>query len=212
MNECIARDDLTAKHGTILTGGLTTETSIPGVFAGGDCVSGPDIAINAIGAGKRAALEIDEYLRTGKCTPGVELFNCTKGDWSEIPSDEFRRVGFVERMDIPVLPPEERKESFEESTRTWDERSAMDEAARCLSCGCTERYSCTLRRYASEYGVQFDHPCRHFNLADGLGINPGLALGLGLMRDLLKVQDADLCIPVTETQGPSHDRPRLWLA
>ncbi len=216
-NECIARDDLTTKHGTILTGGLTTETSIPGVFAGGDCVSGPDIAINAIGAGKRAALEIDEFLRTGKCTPAVELFNCTKGDWSEIPSDEFRRVGFVERMDIPVLPPEERKKSFEESTRTWDERSAMDEAARCLSCGCTERYSCTLRRYASEYGVQFDHPtpARPLPIDDNhpfIVRDPGKCILCGLCLKICREMEGSSALSFYETNnvltiGPNDRRP-----
>jgi heterodisulfide reductase subunit A len=38
-------------------------TNVPGVFAGGDVVSGPGIAIQAIAAGKRAALGIHRYLR-----------------------------------------------------------------------------------------------------------------------------------------------------
>ncbi|OPX38605.1 MAG: hypothetical protein B1H13_11045 [Desulfobacteraceae bacterium 4484_190.3] len=42
----------------------TGATNIPGVFAGGDVVSGPDIAIRAVAAGKRAALGIHDYLRS----------------------------------------------------------------------------------------------------------------------------------------------------
>lgn len=42
----------------------TGATNIPGVFAGGDVVSGPNIAIRAIAGGKRAALGIHEYLRS----------------------------------------------------------------------------------------------------------------------------------------------------
>jgi NADPH-dependent glutamate synthase beta subunit-like oxidoreductase/NAD-dependent dihydropyrimidine dehydrogenase PreA subunit len=42
----------------------TGSTNIPGVFAGGDVVSGPDIAIRAVAGGKRAALGIHEYLRS----------------------------------------------------------------------------------------------------------------------------------------------------
>jgi len=42
----------------------TGATNIPGVFAGGDVVSGPDIAIRAIAGGKRAAVGIHEYLRS----------------------------------------------------------------------------------------------------------------------------------------------------
>lgn len=42
----------------------TGETNIPGVFAGGDVVSGPDIAIRAVAGGKRAARGIHQYLRS----------------------------------------------------------------------------------------------------------------------------------------------------
>lgn len=41
----------------------TGATGVPGVFAGGDVVSGPDIAIRAVAGGKRAALGIHQYLR-----------------------------------------------------------------------------------------------------------------------------------------------------
>ena len=39
------------------------ETSIPGVFAGGDIVTGAATVISAMGAGKKAAREIDAYLK-----------------------------------------------------------------------------------------------------------------------------------------------------
>ena len=42
----------------------TGETNVAGVFAGGDVVTGPDIAIRAIAGGKRAAVGIHEYLRS----------------------------------------------------------------------------------------------------------------------------------------------------
>jgi heterodisulfide reductase subunit A len=44
----------------------TGATNVPGVFAGGDVVTGPDIAIRAVAAGKKAALGIHEYLRSNK--------------------------------------------------------------------------------------------------------------------------------------------------
>jgi glutamate synthase (NADPH) small chain len=43
----------------------TLRTSKPGVFAGGDIVTGGATVILAMGAGRRAAAAIDEYLRTG---------------------------------------------------------------------------------------------------------------------------------------------------
>ena len=51
------------KRGTIAVNPDTLETSRPGVFAGGDCQTGPKIAIEAIAAGKKAAVSIDKYLR-----------------------------------------------------------------------------------------------------------------------------------------------------
>ncbi|HOW53188.1 MAG TPA: NAD(P)-binding protein [Syntrophorhabdaceae bacterium] len=216
-NECIARDDVTTKHGTVLTGGATTETSIPGVFSGGDCVSGPDIAINAIGAGKRAALEIDEYLRTGKCTPLFEPYNCSKGHWSKIPPDEYKWVAPAQRLEVFTLAPETRKENFRESTRTWDEKIAMREAKRCLSCGCTERYACSLRRYASEYGVEFDQPtpARPLPIDDNhpfIVRDPGKCILCGLCLKICREMEGSSALSFYETDnvltiGPNDHRP-----
>ncbi len=46
----------------IMVDPLTMETSMPGVFAGGDCVSGPATVVEAIVCGKRAAAHIEKYL------------------------------------------------------------------------------------------------------------------------------------------------------
>jgi len=48
---------------TIAVNPVTLETSLPGVFAGGDVVSGPATVIEAIAAGMRAAVSMDRYLR-----------------------------------------------------------------------------------------------------------------------------------------------------
>ncbi|MBI4651772.1 NADPH-dependent glutamate synthase [Candidatus Desantisbacteria bacterium] len=50
------------KHGNIVTNEKTGETSIPGVFAGGDVATGAATVIKAMGAGKIAAKSIDKYL------------------------------------------------------------------------------------------------------------------------------------------------------
>ena len=52
-----------ARGNTVKVNPLTLETSMPGVFAGGDVVSGPATVIEAIAAGKRAASSINRYLR-----------------------------------------------------------------------------------------------------------------------------------------------------
>ena len=53
----------TTDWGTIIVDSESLSTSRKGVYAGGDCVTGPGIAIEAIAAGKKAALSIDDYLK-----------------------------------------------------------------------------------------------------------------------------------------------------
>lgn len=57
------------KWGYIEADPKTGATSIPGIFAGGDIVTGAATVILAMGAGKVAAVEIDKYVREKKKTP-----------------------------------------------------------------------------------------------------------------------------------------------
>jgi len=49
--------------GGIITDEATGATSMPGVYAGGDIVTGAATVIQAMGAGRKAARAIDEYLK-----------------------------------------------------------------------------------------------------------------------------------------------------
>ena len=51
------------KWNTVLVDQETFETSRPGVFAAGDCETGPDVLVRACGNGKKAAWRIDQYLK-----------------------------------------------------------------------------------------------------------------------------------------------------
>jgi glutamate synthase (NADPH/NADH) small chain len=53
----------TQKWGLIVADAETGETTRPGVYAGGDDVTGPDLVVTAMAAGRKAAKAIDEYLR-----------------------------------------------------------------------------------------------------------------------------------------------------
>jgi len=57
------KDLETTRWGTILTDEATGKTSKPGVWCGGDMATGAATVISAMGAGRRAATNIDEYLR-----------------------------------------------------------------------------------------------------------------------------------------------------
>jgi glutamate synthase (NADPH/NADH) small chain len=52
----------THKWGLVVADLETGATSRPGVFAGGDGVTGPDLVVTAMVAGRKAAVAIDEYL------------------------------------------------------------------------------------------------------------------------------------------------------
>jgi NADPH-dependent glutamate synthase beta subunit-like oxidoreductase len=52
------------KSGWVKTDPETLETTIPGIFAGGDIIAGPGMAITAVADGKKAAASIDRYLST----------------------------------------------------------------------------------------------------------------------------------------------------
>jgi glutamate synthase (NADPH/NADH) small chain len=56
----------TAKYGVVMVDESTMKTSKKGVFAGGDVATGGATVILAMGQGKKAAVAIDAYLRTGE--------------------------------------------------------------------------------------------------------------------------------------------------
>lgn len=94
------------------------------IFAGGDCVFGPATVIKAIGAGKVAALSIDEYLGYHhKYLENIKIPNPKENDRTH-----YGRVNLVERS------ARERKNDFEpvENGMSYDE--AMQECGKCLRC------------------------------------------------------------------------------
>jgi glutamate synthase (NADPH/NADH) small chain len=62
-----ANPDLkTRNYGLIIADPETGATTVPGVYAGGDAVTGPDLVVTAMAAGHRAAAAIDKYLGQGE--------------------------------------------------------------------------------------------------------------------------------------------------
>jgi heterodisulfide reductase subunit A-like polyferredoxin len=119
----------------------TLATSRPGVFAGGEAVSGPAIAIAAVAAGRQGAISIDRYLKGMDLTAGRELpLRPTKeGNWNPIPQDRPRQS----RAAPPILSAEEGLKGFKEIHLGFTEEQARLEGARCLSCGgCSECMQC----------------------------------------------------------------------
>src|ERR1019366_2830120 len=53
------------RSGTLSADPVTLETAVAGVFVGGDCVTGPDVVVTAMLAGKKAAISIDRWRAHG---------------------------------------------------------------------------------------------------------------------------------------------------
>ena len=108
-------------------------TNVPGVFAGGDFVTGPGMVVEAIAAGRRAANAIDKYLKAD--TSRVEMYDLKQTGVMEAKGKESEESWETQpRMGMPKLPPQERKSSFLEIERGFSEEVARQEAKRCLRC------------------------------------------------------------------------------
>ena len=134
----------TAPGGTLSVNESTLATSIEGIFAGGDVVSGPDMVITAIAAGKRAARSIDNYLK-GEL-PAVEKTGKTPESLSvEELAAIKERFPSQSRMKVPELDPVERSNNFREVEQGYAPEQAGEEAGRCLASkieGCFECHEC----------------------------------------------------------------------
>ncbi|MCD6498174.1 MAG: FAD-dependent oxidoreductase [Deltaproteobacteria bacterium] len=120
-----------SKRGRILVDDETQSTGTPGVYAGGDVVTGPATVIEAIAAGRRAAASIDRYLGGDGAIVDQSLFVRER----ENPY-LGRQEGFAHqhRLEPAHLPAEQRIHSFDEVEIVYDEKTAMAEADRCLRC------------------------------------------------------------------------------
>ncbi len=108
-------------------------TNLPGVFAGGDAVTGPATVIEAIGAGKRAAESIHSYLSGG--TEGASTAAGVPGDRDKTAEFPAGRPYCKDPRRDPVLAdPATRITCFGEVVSALSPDEASAEAERCLNC------------------------------------------------------------------------------
>jgi formate dehydrogenase beta subunit len=117
------------KWGTIKVDPVTYMTDVEGVFAGGDCVTGPAILIDALNTGNRVAKSIDCYLQGNSLTGGISLEG----------TDLKRQMGRGFTLRVPAhgvdfLDVKKRAGSFEEVEGGFAAMEALSEAQRCLRC------------------------------------------------------------------------------
>ncbi len=126
-----------AKRGRLGVGPDGGVRGVDGVFAGGDCVTGPATVIRAIEAGKVAAANIDGYL--GFHTPiRVEI---------DIPAASHRVLPPHGRVNMSERDAGERKNDFDLMERGMSPEEAAQECSRCLRC---DHYGCGAYRGGRE--------------------------------------------------------------
>lgn len=143
-----------AANKAIAVDGTSMATSLEGVFAAGDAVTGPAAAVDAIGAGHRAADAIDRYLRPGAPPPRAAESASRRQRLVPPGTEGLAEVARASRIETSKLPAEERVGGFAEVEATPERDAVARETARCLSCGCTAALRCELKRWAERYGAQ----------------------------------------------------------
>jgi len=134
--------------GYLVVNNFTLETNVPGVFAGGDFIYGPKTVIQAVASGRKAAQSINTYLlkeKSPKKTITVK-FDFSRGKRLD-QIDPYYAEQFSEKQSKSPkeLPISEKISSFKEIYSTFSEKEAIEEAQRCLQCGCLGFHKCEFR-------------------------------------------------------------------
>jgi len=119
----------TTRQGTLKINPDTLMTTAPGIFAAGDIAFGPRLIINAVADGKKAAVEIDKFLRGPEWKPKDKYVRITVLNHHEMAAnyDQYSRLA------VPVLSIDRRTGVAEVETG-YTEEQARSEASRCLQC------------------------------------------------------------------------------
>ena len=132
----------TTKKGTAIADELTYQSAQADIFVGGDCYTGPKFAIDAIAAGKEAAISLHRFVHPGQTlTEGRDRRNYHALDKKHalINVADFDN----DHRQIPGYNAAKAK-TFSDARVTFTEEQVRKEAARCLGCGATkvDEYLC----------------------------------------------------------------------
>lgn len=144
------------ERGNLPVDGTLFTTSVPGIFACGEVVTGPGSAVGSIATGHEAAVSIHRYLR------GESL----RADRAERPVPVYARYGAVSldgveqirrRVVMPMARGEDRRQDFRQVEIGFTYLEGLMEAARCLRCQSEVCVGCTFcARTCPDYAIQVE--------------------------------------------------------
>jgi len=153
-----------SRRNTIGVNVASMETSMQGVFASGDVVSGPATVVEAIGGGKRAADAIDRYLSEipQPKMPPVPVRR-SRMEFIQVPASTKMSL---QRPVMRMLNDERRRVTFQQVELGYSENSVREEARRCLRCDVCIRCGICVDICRNKMGIDalqmgyldFDHP------------------------------------------------------
>ena len=122
-------------NGTIKADPVTFQTGEPDVFAGGDALTGPKFAIDAIALGKEGAISIHRFVHPGQSL----ILGRTKRDYRPLDKENLDLEGYdrLPRQRPLHVDGKKSKETFRDLRGTFTEEQIRKETERCLGCGAT---------------------------------------------------------------------------
>jgi NADH-quinone oxidoreductase subunit F len=122
------------RAGTLEADPITLATHIPGVFAGGDVVTGPSTIVQAMAQGYQAAVSIDRYLKGQDLRQGRVYQPLRRADVPKAEEEAEEVEAIKPRSRAPYLGVGRRVRTFSEVNLGYAEETAIREAKRCLRC------------------------------------------------------------------------------
>jgi formate dehydrogenase major subunit len=146
----IPHDDVDqSKWDTVNVHRPTFRTNREKVFAAGDLVTGPQLVVDAVYMGRKAAEGIDLFLRGEQYVEHLDIVS----QRVDQPDSLFEQYEKHDRQ-LPVfLEPATRVTNHAEVDTGFTAAQAVEEATRCLSCGCQDVFECKLKKYMDDYQV-----------------------------------------------------------
>jgi heterodisulfide reductase subunit A-like polyferredoxin len=152
----LLKDKVKTERGRVAVDKVSMATNVPGIFAGGDAVTGTTFVVDAIDAGHRAAKGIIAYLKESESkawppvVPVIDRLPEAKIE-EDLKEQMLEHASEARRFEPPKRNAAERKRDFEEVEAALTEDQVIEAAKRCLECGiCSECNQCV---YACRAGA-----------------------------------------------------------
>lgn len=142
------------KWGDIAADKNTLQTSIPNIFAAGDGVTGPATLIEAIAQGRKAAKSCHNFMMGLPIEEDDFEFISKRDNFQTQAKEDYEDTyAHQAREEMPTIDANKRQ-NFKEVELGYSAKAAINETLRCLECGCTEYYTCDLKKYSTKYKAE----------------------------------------------------------